>query len=213
MTYEAVEKAALAHHLAIFGGFHPTPAHGLAETVKTMLLFGPSEPGFWAEFTATPEYRDSNADPMDRWSARILGNLANDLNARAHFPFGGPPYRPFITWALATGRAHPSPVSLLVHDIAGLFVSYRGALAFDHVIDLPTATARPCDTCSDQPCKTACPVDALGAQYDVAACKADLERTDNTCMKRGCAARRACPISQTYGRVAEQSAFHMEHFK
>ncbi|MDQ7071731.1 MAG: ferredoxin [Rhodobacterales bacterium] len=213
MTYGAVEQAALVHHLEIFGGFYPKPADGLPHNVKTLLLFGPSEPGFWTYFTATPEYRDGGHDPMDRWSARVLEILSNDLGARAYFPFGGPPFQPFIAWARATGRAHTSPISMLVHDVAGLFVSYRGALTFDHILDLPATTTSPCDTCAGRPCTSACPVDALGAHYDVPACKSELERAGNACMDQGCAARRACPISQNYGRVAEQSAFHMEYFK
>lgn len=217
MSYGAVERAAHSHHLAIFGGFHPVNApskgHGLPETVKTLLLFGPHEPGFWPHFTASDEYRDKQPDSMDRWSTRVLSTLASTLEAQAYFPFGGPPYQPFISWAQASGRSHTSPVGLLVHDVAGLFVSYRGALAFDYLIDLPTPMASPCIRCPEQPCKSACPVEALGTPYDVAACKSDLERPGNTCMAMGCAARRACPISQRYGRVAEQSAYHMEYFK
>ena len=32
------------------------------------------------------------------------------------------------------------------------------------------------------------------------------------CLTRGCAARRACPRSQAYARVADQSAYHMGQF-
>ena len=36
---------------------------------------------------------------------------------------------------------------------------------------------------------------------------------ENDCMSKGCAVRRACPVSQSYGRMEDQSAFHMRAFK
>ena len=100
-----------------------------------------------------------------------------------------------------------------MHDRAGLFVSYRGAIALKVRIDLPERPANPCETCAETPCLTACPVDALSAEqgYDVAACHGYLD-TAPDCMSRGCAARRACPVSQTYARQSAQSAFHMAAF-
>ena len=62
-------------------------------------------------------------------------------------------------------------------------------------------------------CTTACPVDALKPDaYDVPACKADLDRPGNDCRARGCAVRRACPVSQAHARAEAQSAFHMGYF-
>jgi hypothetical protein len=57
-------------------------------------------------------------------------------------------------------------------------------------------------------------VEALSPDnYDVERCKAHLNTEDRAnCMDQGCAARRVCPISQTYGRQAAQSAFHMKAF-
>lgn len=205
----AIDKAAAALHLEVFGGLHPDPETGF----QTILLLGPREPGFWVAFTATPEYRDAAPDPMNRWSRRVITGLARKWDAAPLFPFGGPPYQPFLHWALASGRAHGSPVGMLVHDRAGLMISYRGALGLGQRLDLPAAPPSPCSTCAGQPCRSACPVDALTGTYDVAACKADLERPGNDCMKCGCAVRRACPVSHGYGRLPEQSAFHMRHFK
>ena len=214
MMYSALQARTEAQHLSIFGAFHPKPQDNAPEGAKTLVLLGPHEPGFWAEFSRSGEALDRRPDPMDRWSKRIICALAGDFGGTAVFPFGGPPYQPFIAWAEASGRAWVSPVGLLVHDHAGLFVSYRGAIALPSRIDLPEASQHPCKTCVARPCLTACPVDALGAeQYDVAACRVDLERAGNTCMERGCAARRACPVSQNYGRVTAQSAFHMSAFK
>lgn len=213
MTLDEITTAARAHSLSIYGTLHPE-AETAPDGIQTLVLLGPEEPRFWAHFTASPEYNDDAPHPMDRWSKRVIDALARDLSLLTLYPFGGPPYQPFISWAKASGRAHVSPVGLLVHDVAGLMVSYRGALGLRERLLLPAPPLNPCHSCATKPCRTACPVDALQPDaYDVAACKADLENPANDCMAKGCAARRACPISQTYGRVEAQSAFHMEAFK
>ncbi|WP_102109192.1 ferredoxin [Oceaniglobus roseus] len=214
MSFAAVEEALAPHRLAVMGGFHTDERDGAPPGAGTLLLVGPAEPGFWAHVTAEPEFADGGAEPMDRWSARVLGAVAADLGATALFPFGGPPWPPFIAWALKSGHAWSSPVELLVHDGAGLFVSYRGALAFPGRLDLPPPGRRPCDSCEGQPCRAACPVGALTpAGYDVPACRAYLATpAGQDCMTRGCAVRRACPVSRSYGRLEAQSAFHMEAF-
>ena len=215
MTYDSLQAAALARSLTILGGFHPADDDGVPPGFETLLLLGPHEPGFWAAFTQSPEWNDGTPDPMDRWSTRVIGDWATDLDALALYPFGGPPFKPFFSWALKTGRVHASPIMLLVHDSAGLFVSFRGALALRERIDLPRNPPNPCLSCADQPCTTACPVDALdGKNYDVATCKTFLNHADGQdCMARGCAARRICPVSRQYPRTPAQSAYHMTTFK
>jgi hypothetical protein len=180
----------------------------------SLVLLGPAGPGFWPHVSAEPEFADGAPDPLDRWSRRVIGALAADLGAQALFPFDGPPWHPFTGWARRSGQAWPSPVGLLVHDTQGLMVSYRGALALPHRLALPPVSPRPCDTCTHQPCRSACPVGALApGGYDVPACKADLDRPGNDCMARGCAVRRACPVSGGAGRTEAQSAFHMGYFR
>jgi hypothetical protein len=211
--YQDIAERLAAHRLVVTGGFHPGPEDGAPAGTATLLLVGPAGPGFWAHLTAQPEWLDGAPDPVDRWSRRVIGRLACDLGAKAVFPFGGPPHAPFQRWAKATGRAWESPVRLLVHDVAGLMVSYRGALALKDRLDLPPGGARPCDTCA-APCLTACPAGALtGAGYDVPACR-DFLNSDQgeDCLLSGCHVRRACPLSQSYGRVEEQSAYHMRQF-
>lgn len=203
-----------AHHLEILGGFHPSADESLPAETQTLLLLGPAEPGFWAHLTAQPEWSDGKPDPVDRWSRRTIGTIACDLGAKALFPFGGPPYHPFYRWALQSGRCYDSPVRLLVHASQGLLVSFRGALALRDRIDIPAPLPKPCDTCEDKPCLTACPPAALtAAGYDVPACHAFLDTPQGApCLNAGCQTRRACPLSQAYARVAEQSAYHMRRF-
>jgi len=131
------------------------------------------------------------------------------------FPFGGPPHQPFVRWALGCGRVWQSPVGLLVHDVAGLMLSFRGALAFSHKLALPEHPANPpCATCAERPCLSACPVAALTPDgYAVAKCHAYLETPKgHDCLSGGCQVRTACPVSRSYGRLAEQSAHHMKYF-
>lgn len=211
----AVERLAAPHSLAVFGGFHPGADDQCGMDTGTLLLIGPEEPGFWAHFTTTPEWLDGAPDPMDRWSKRILGEIAALLSGQAIFPSDGPPYPPFYRWALRTGRAWASPVQLLVHDRAGLMVSFRGALAVPGRIDLPEQpVAPPCDACTGRPCMTACPADALTEKgYDVPSCHDFLDTSaGQDCLSSGCHVRRACPVSHAYGRLPEQSAYHMRLF-
>lgn len=205
--YARIRETARKDGLDIMGALH--------EDNTTLILLGPGA-GFWPIFRQSPEFSDSRPHPIDRWSRRIVTAQADSLNATAHFPFGGPPYNPFLAWALASGRAWSSPVGMLVHDTAGLMISYRGALRLDGVLDLPAPPpAPPCATCLDRPCLSACPAGALGAAsgYDVAACHAWLDTPGGQdCMTAGCRARRACPVSQDFGRDPAQSALHMKAF-
>ena len=215
---KTLSLAALADRLAeerleVLGGFAVAEGEaGFPPGTRTLLMLGPREPGFWAHLTSQPEW-DGAPDPVDRWSRRVIGRIACDLGAKALFPFGGPPYHPFYPWALRTGRAWDSPVRLLVHAEQGLMVSFRGALALKQGMELPPPATKPCETCA-APCLTTCPAGAItAAGYDVPVCHAFLNRPEGAeCLTGGCLVRRACPVSQSYARLPEQSAYHMGQF-
>ena len=214
ITLAQINRLAAPHFLTAFGAFAARPDDALPPGTGTLVLLGPAEPGFWPHLTAQPEWQGGAPDPVDRWSRRVIGHIAADLGATALFPFGGPPHHPFYNWALRSGRAWASPVRLLVHDTAGLFVSYRGALALPETLDLPPPPASPCRSCPTQPCRTACPVAALtDTGYDLPACHSFLDtRGGKDCLMGGCAVRRSCPASQAYARMPQQSAYHMGQF-
>jgi epoxyqueuosine reductase len=208
-----IEARLTEHHLTVLGGFAARETdETLPKETRTLLMIGPGGAGYWPHVTTQPEW-DGTPDPVDRWSRRVIGKLACDLGAKALFPFGGPPWHPFYQWALRTGQVWDSPVRLLVQADQGLMVSFRGALALKDRLVLPNPPPRPCDTCH-KPCLSACPAGALtGAGYDVPACHTFLDTgAGQDCMDRGCAVRRACPLSQTYARIPEHSAYHMRQF-
>lgn len=214
MTQDQIEAMAREVALSIFGIVDCAGDDTVPDNARALILLGPGEPGFWDRVTGEAEFSDGARDPLDRWSTRVVTALADRLGGTAIFPFGGPPYAPFQRWAVESGRAWPSPVGLLVHDIAGLWVSYRGAIAVPFAVSQPAPQSKPCDTCAGQPCLTACPVGALTAGgYDLPRCHAHLDGAGAaTCMTQGCAVRASCPAGEEYGRMPAQSAFHMGHF-
>ena len=214
-TLDRIAAAARPHGLAVMGAFHAKGDEGdLPPGTRTLVLIGPDGGAFWPALAAAPEGRDGAPDPVDRFSRRVIGRMACDLGAKALFPFGGPPWRPFYAWALRSGRAWSSPVRLLVHDRAGLMISYRGAIALRSRIALPAPLAEPpCAGCA-RPCLGACPVGALGPEgYDVPACRAHVASPEGAaCRTGGCRVRMACPPAAAFGLPEAQRAHHMEAF-
>lgn len=206
--------------LALRGALGRAPnepiASGMPGHARTLVLVGFVGAQGWSAFVRSPEASDGRADPLDRWSRRVIDTLARDLGAQALYPFDGPPYLPFQQWAMLAEPVHVSPLGLLIHPDFGLWHSYRGALAFVEAIESPPVPPRanPCETCVGQPCLHACPVGAFApGGYDVAACVAHLRRPEGrACMDGGCLARRACPVGRQYAPAPAQAAFHMLAF-
>ncbi|HNS86531.1 MAG TPA: hypothetical protein PKH09_06485 [Parvularculaceae bacterium] len=213
-----IRAAAEATGLAFRGAFHPEAKDlptGVAAGTIVMLGFIGGEQ--WRGFAASAEYRDGRPHPLDRWSHRVISKLANDLGARALFPFTAP-FMPFIRWALKAEPVYPSEIGMLIHPDFGLWHAWRGALAFSDKLDLPPrdVRSRPCDSCAEKPCLTACPVSAMKGEgvYDVPTCAAHIRSSQGAdCMAGGCLARRACPVGKDYQYSPEQAAFHMKSFR
>ena len=220
-AFNAILAAIEAEGLASRGAFHvvaddAVPRFGDGTRAATLVLVGNAGPGMWAAFAASEEVNDGAPDALDRWSRRIVSRLAHALDAAAYFPFGDPPYRPFIRWAQRAGPVYPSPIGPMVHPDYGLWHAYRGALAFRERLELPPRDERtsPCESCIERPCLSVCPVRAFSASgYDVERCTAHIaSRADAQCLGEGCLARHACPIGRDAAYGAPQAAFHMRAF-
>ena len=213
MIYSDIENLVDRQKLKIYGAFYPNNNDGLHPLGKTLILLGPHEPHFWTHFPASKEWINKEPDPMDRWSYRIISEIALKTDTIPYFPFGQKRY-PFYHWAIRSGSTWVSPVSLLVHQDVGLMVSYRGALGLQTKINLPPVKENPCLKC-DRPCITACPAGALTAKgYNVASCKQFLTTHDsNYDLSQGCLVRRSCPLSQNLERDLQQSEYLMAVFK
>ena len=219
--FDSIVATVEAEGLASRGAFHPAPDDGVppfddGARAATLLLVGNAGPGMWSAFAASEEVKDGAPDALDRWSRRIVSRLAHALGGTAHFPFGGPPWLPFIRWAQRAGSVHPSPIGPLVHPDYGLWHAYRGAIAFRERLDLPPRDDRPspCERCTERPCLSSCPVGAFSTNgYDVDKCVAHIEHpTGARCFGEGCLARHACPAGRDAAYSAPQAAFHMRAF-
>jgi len=207
-----LEKDIHSTGLIILGELEVTDTDPVPIEAQSILLLGPDEPNFWEIFKESEEFNDLEANPLDRWSKRVIDNIAGQNKCTALYPFGGEPYKPFFSWALRSGSVWSSPVHLAVHKDKGLFVSFRGALAINHSKKNNQSFENPCTKCP-APCLSACPVDAFTeVRYDVATCKDHISSLDSTnCKSLGCNTRRACPVGANL-RNFEQSSFHMEQF-
>jgi hypothetical protein len=214
LMLDHISQSIAPYGLIISGAFYPSAID--PSGAKTLVLLSPNA-AFWNVFKNDPEYTDNTPNPIDRWSTRVITALATQLSARPQFPFGGPPYSPFLDWAKQSGRAFSSPLGMLVHDTYGMMISYRGALAFDTKIDLPKhEPTPPCETCTTKPCLTACPVGAITPDdgYDVPSCHAYLDTLGgSTCMTRACQVRTSCPVSVAVNREIAHNLLHMRAFK
>ncbi|PSJ60134.1 hypothetical protein C7I84_11855 [Mesorhizobium ephedrae] len=209
------------HGLIPRGGFNfadgedapPGPSGAPAQAV---LLVGQAGAAPWLHFLKWREAQPPGLEnPLDTWSREVIGAVAGRFGARAVFP-SERPYLPFQQWAMRAEKLRPSPLGILMHPEYGLWHAYRGALLFDHELDLPDpgAPAHLCDACAEKPCLASCPVDAHSAAgFDHAGCLEYVRSAKGrACASRGCLDRNACPHGAAYRYPAEMQAFHMRAF-
>ena len=222
-TLDDIKKLAESNGLRIRGTLpahtQDLPTQEDGSPSRVLLLIGAEGGSLWPTFSQSSEYHDNCADPLDRWSRRVGESMADELEGLAVFPFDGPPFHPFISWATQSGSVNPSRLGLSLHRRFGLWHAFRFALVLpyeiDHAEPIPdTGSASACDTCELKPCLQVCPVSAFdGEQYDVHACYQYLRDTpDAPCHTSGCRARDACPEGAEYRYPDEQVVFHMRQF-
>ncbi len=224
---------AAEYGLLFRGGFVPNTEDGVvdiktddnaSQTAGALLLFGNAGSSIWPTFSNAPEYQDQQPDPLDRWSNRIGTQLAQRWGGTALFPFGGPPFTPFLQWAKKAEQLQSSKLGMLIHPEYGLWHAYRFAIALPKnalseqallSLSKPAIAAQTaCDHCQTQSCLSSCPVDAFTAEgYDVKRCFDYLDSHRNAeCHQQGCQARTACPEGADYLYTLEHAVFHMRQF-
>ena len=181
----------------------------------SVVLIGNIGGSIWEPFTrwraSTPDRGGS--DPLDNWSKRVIGPVAQNVGATAYFP-SDPPWQPFQQWAMRAEGLKASPLGILIHPRYGLWHGYRGALGFNRALPQTSSirAGHPCDDCIGKPCISACPVDALGTgMFDVGRCRTHVRTKSGAagCLVDGCLSRDACPIGRDFRYQREQLRFHM----
>lgn len=183
---------------------------------RTLLLIGSAGPALFDAFTESPEASDGRPDPLDRYTARLLRDIADEFGLTPVFPFDGPPWHPFQAWALRAGGFSPSPVGVLCHAAFGPWAAFRAAFLSAERFGTFEQNGKPgpCGTCEEKPCIAACPADALSleAGYDVPRCREYLKANRKAHCRAGCLARRACPFGRQFAQSEGQAKFHMTSF-
>lgn len=219
-TFDDICQRTNSLGLAVRGGFHPKPREfeqlQSRISVGTIVLLGFTGSMQWELFKYSAEASDGLPHPLDRWSRRIIGSLANDLGALDVYPSDSSPQLPFQRLAARSESVHQSPIGLLIHSQWGLWHAYRGALVLSDRIELPTVepSVSMCAGCAAKPCLSSCPVQAFRwGSFDVQACVSHvLSAAGSDCRERGCRARRACPVGTEFTYVGDQMQFHMHAF-
>ena len=216
MTVLSTEAALADAGLYIGGMFTLTPEEARTFDVNGVnaLLIGNAGPDMWRIFMQE-QGEDGEPDPLNRWTRRRLGRIAEQAGASVIYPFDGPPWPPFGQWALRTGRYFESPLGLKIHPHFGLWQAFRGVLILPEGQQTASEgpAQSPCDSCRDKPCLTTCPVGAFSPSgYDVPGCRRHISGPGTDCLNQGCLARHACPVAADRAYAPDQAAFHMRSF-
>ncbi|WP_350332818.1 hypothetical protein [Coralliovum pocilloporae] len=197
------------------GAFCPGPDEnavpGQDAQPGTIVLVGNAGSAIWQPFNESRVLSDKDA--MNHWTEAVLKPIAGRLGCDLVFPFGGPPWYPFVSWADRCTSIVKSPLGMGLHRQYGLFHAHRGAFLFSQRLPLPAEdAANPCDDCTEKPCLSVCPVSAFdGQSYAYDACKTHLRSGDVPCWS-GCLARKACPVGRDYHYDPDHAAYHMTAF-
>ena len=125
VRYRQAGELLAGYGLILCGGFWPSGEDEVPGAPATLLLVGNAGPAMWESFSALP-IEGENA--LDQWSKCAIDAVADNLGATALYPYGGPPFLPFLRWAQKAEAVKPSPIGMMMHSEYGLWHAYRGAL-------------------------------------------------------------------------------------
>lgn len=214
---ELLAPFALMSRGAINRGSADLPCLSSGDHAAALILIGNAGSAFWPLFRQSAESSDGLDHPLDRWSKRIGDEVARQVGGTSIYPFDGPPYHPFLSWAKTADVTQSSKIGMLIHPEYGLSHAYRFALLLPSELrELPGLrhSANICDACLLEPCLRSCPVNAFSAAgYDVEACYSYLEgNPESACHQSGCVARNSCPVGASFRYNEEHTRFHMAAF-
>ncbi len=202
---------------AFDGAAAPLRLDDLLAGAAGALVVGAGGPAFFDLFERAPEAADGAPNPLDRYTARAVGQAVGAALAplgvgyAVHFPFEPPggPHRliPFQRLGRAAGLGGPGPLGLQIHPRFGPWWAYRALVVLDRPLPPGPPPGDGCAGC-DAPCVAACPAGAVArAGFDVAACHA--RRLVAEPCRLSCAARIACVRGPEHRYRDAQLAFHM----
>ena len=93
-SYQDIAALCQKEGLEVLSGLHPEGTEHVPEGTLTLLLLGPDEPHFGRSFKRR-QNGDGQADPMDRWSTRVITQIAQRLGGQALFPLVALRFCPF----------------------------------------------------------------------------------------------------------------------
>ena len=168
-------------------------------------------------FGTAPESRDGRPDPLDRWSRRVLDEIAAELDADTAFPFGDPPYWPFLDWSRRAEPLWPSPVGLHVHARIRALVFLPGGAHIPRASGTAPCVEKPHAPATVAPTSPASiparPMHSgTGSMMPGAVWINVRSEEGEACRTGGCLVRRACPVGVAFIPEPERAAFHMQAF-
>jgi hypothetical protein len=187
----------------------------LLPEARTVLVVGSGGRALWSALRAAPEFA-AGSDPVDTYTARVVGDLARGLSGAGHPSCGlyplerrGGAWADFVALAREAGLGASGRLGLLIHPIYGPWLSIRAVLLTSLACPAgaPISGFDPCSGCA-APCAEACPGNAISAEGISARVCYETQRTEPACALR-CNARRACVVGPEHAYAIEAEAHHM----